>query len=1259
MVFKSALASVIRGLRSAVVLIPLVLVVGGAGFVALYTRAELPVIGLPRASGGLIVVAAILLAAAVIGPWRWLTRQVSAPVQSDTKATPAQRVAFGLAVLLLAAAVSVFGQFDGLLRGMHEPGETSAGVNAATSAFTWPGARQDQLEDAVGAWSRFVRPRSDDTGADLCASRTPGGSPDTLVAAPLPHDCNAPITVLAWQLGLDTAVLVPAYAVLLGLLLVWGRRMVCQHASQITGTAGPKAAPAIAGVASKISWALLGAVVADWIENGLTTVLATNAWIAHNSVGPGEYGLFGPVEEPSWWMVLLTVVVIAKWFGLLVVGGYLLGVGILLAQHGGAVDRRWDGVHGVAQTLLAVRVQLLIVAVFGGLMLLHEQVPDVIRRWTDQDSSVVGARGVVAAVLLAVTVWMTGRWMVDNAMSGTLRKGSAIWGRIGAIAVVTLAAIVAPWLFGWSPDWALLIPIVIVAVIWALSWLLRDVDIRAPAKQVEVPSGDAPETVINRWLAQGLGRQPTASEQPRYLEAVLATNPGLVEAGGQVQLPEGTSSLQLPDVSILSDRPDLAREVLPRLLAGAVVAILGLALLRASAGLTLYNQLLDLEREPFLALALVGLGLLLSAGAGFWLLGKRGTPQGLDAMKSSVQRSPAPALLWLLACLVVWWAAIERMTGQTFHDDAQWLGVIGVVAVGLMLLTITVCSLVLLPDRLSAEPAPLFRMLGLRRTPVLSLLTIWAIAVSVLPIHEEFHDVRPVIARPSNPAATGITIQDAFDQWRQRNCIANTTETVGQDKPVVPLILVASSGGGIRAAAWTSQVLDHALGVGSASGASSKQCTPGQPDVEQTPRVNWVFAASGISGGSLGLAAYAARLTEDAALRPPPTSSAGVQTTTSPPPPSWWRERLDKDSLAASLSWMLFVETPWSLLRFHADQDRAEVLEETWERAWQQHGLKAGEGLDQGFFSLQEPPAPNTPTPPVPRPRVPLLLFNGTSVESGCRFNASLLQSSGRQRNEPSAGCLSPRDLEASPETALAATVDLVDFVCPGQQPRLSTAVMLSARFPVISPSGHLKQPDCADAGPQAAATASQDPPPAPETFVVDGGYLENSGADTAIDLWSTLAPLVDQHNQDAKAPAYIVPLFIQIDNGYAEPAGPGAVPRKPQFVTPLLTVNATRDGRQADARQGAQVLFGKPFLIATRTDAGAAARTVQFGDETTRYVRFSLLAHPGAKAPTGWTLSDTSFDDLQQQFERSNPEGQAGTPLARVQRWFTDARLS
>jgi hypothetical protein len=1211
--------------------------VAAAILMAVYTRPDRPVVGLPEARWQLLAAAGVLLAVAAIWPLKWLTRELSIPVgENAPRASWPQRLLFGLALLLLVAAFGVLGQFDGLLRGLHGPGDTSAGVNAAISAFTPPADRKKRFGDAVGAWSKFVRPRAE--GVDLCAQgQTTGGPADAPAAPPFPKDCNAPITVLTWQLGIDTAVLVPAYAVLLGLLLVWGRRLVCQRTANIAGTAGPQAVPRIARFAKLMAWLLLLAVVADWVENGLTTLLATDAWVNYNPARSGDYGSLGLLASTIWsW--LLSLAVWFKWAGLLVVAGYLLGMAILLAEHGDFADRRWGRVRGVAQTLVAVRVQLLVVGLFAGLLLLHEQVPDVIRRWTDEGSRAVGARGVLIALLLAMTVWLSGLWMVKNASPGTPTSFHLTAVVLAPVSVV-LAAVVAPWLLGWAPDKALAVPIALVAVIGLLSLLLpRNTDIRTPSRRIRVSRVESLQYVIAQRLKEGLGRKPTQAERERYWNEVRAANPGIVE-GDELRLRPRKRTLVLPDVSVLAS-PGLAREVMPRLLASAVVAILGLAVLRASAGLTLFNQLLGLDRGRFLSLALIGLGLLLLAGVGYWLFGGRvgialAGALRLHAPTAPVARRPWLPIVLLSVCLLAWWGVIWWMAKSDFYGGAQWLGAIGVVGAGLLLFTVTVCSIVALPDRLSAGPAPLFRVLGLRRTPMLSLLAIWVVAVSVLPLDEQLHDVRPEVSRPGNTGTTGITLNDAFDQWRARNCIAVGTRVTGQEKPVVPLILVASSGGGVRAAAWTSQVLDRVLGVGPASGGTAERCTPGQPKVDTTPRVNWVFAASGVSGGSLGLAAYAARLAEDDVpqdAQPLQANLAGVHAAEGTRPARWWRERLDEDSLAASLSWMLFAETPWSWLRFHAERDRAEVLEATWERAWRQHGVAAGKGLDQGFFSLQQQQAP--------KPRVPLLLFNGTSVESGCRFNASMLQASGRQRDEPSAGCLSPRGLQASPDAVLAATVDLADFVCPYQQPRLSTAVLLSARFPVISPSGHLERPACAGDG----------PPPRPETFVVDGGYLENSGADTAIDLWSALAPLIDENNQDPAAPASIVPLFIQIDNGYAEPAGPGAVPRKPQFVTPLLAVNATRDGRQADARQGAQVLFAKPFLV--------DGRPVRFGGEANRYVRFSLLAHPGARAPTGWTLSDTSFDDLEQQFDRSNPNGDAETPLARVQTWFKEAQL-
>ena len=77
-------------------------------------------------------------------------------------------------------------------------------------------------------------------------------------------------------------------------------------------------------------------------------------------------------------------------------------------------------------------------------------------------------------------------------------------------------------------------------------------------------------------------------------------------------------------------------------------------------------------------------------------------------------------------------------------------------------------------------------------------------------------------------------------------------------------------------------------------------------------------------------------------------------------------------------------------------------------------------------------------------------------------------------------------------------------------------------------------------------------------SYLVDGGYHEGSAAATVLELWNALAPLVDEHNSDAAAPAFIIPFLMQIDNGYGEPAAPGTVPPTPRSSVPLVTVTGS-----------------------------------------------------------------------------------------------------
>ena len=109
---------------------------------------------------------------------------------------------------------------------------------------------------------------------------------------------------------------------------------------------------------------------------------------------------------------------------------------------------------------------------------------------------------------------------------------------------------------------------------------------------------------------------------------------------------------------------------------------------------------------------------------------------------------------------------------------------------------------------------------------------------------------------------TGEKLADAFDQWRYDHCLLPymAPPAPPTQRRAVPLILVASAGGGIRSAAWTTYVLDRTFSYG--KDASSGACAPpadGSSTESPAPRdSSWIFAGNGISG-SVGLSIFAAR----------------------------------------------------------------------------------------------------------------------------------------------------------------------------------------------------------------------------------------------------------------------------------------------------------------------------------------------------------------------------------------------------------------
>ncbi len=443
-------------------------------------------------------------------------------------------------------------------------------------------------------------------------------------------------------------------------------------------------------------------------------------------------------------------------------------------------------------------------------------------------------------------------------------------------------------------------------------------------------------------------------------------------------------------------------------------------------------------------------------------------------------------------------------------------------------------------DRIAVASA--LRLVGFRRTqsPVIFVLALWAVLATSVD-YTGYYAIRVV----DRDVATGslLTPEQSIDAWLGR----------GPDEATRPLLVVAASGGGIRAAYWTAMVMSCVVEMDI---AGNDPCAlPASPAVVARRR-QALLAASGASGGSLGLTSYVAQVGANWAERPRPLGL------------DWVDRHLGGDFLAPTLSTYLFTDMLASFLRPATGEDRAGTLEQAWERA-------SDGAMAQPFFAAQL------------SGREPYLLLNGTNVADGCRILTSPIRT---QQDTDAVMCTRAGD-RATAVDAAPSTIDLRNQLCPTCDISYATAALNSARFPLITPAGRVLG--------QAGASPID---------VVDGGYRDNSGASTLVDLWPEWqATLSARH-------ATVRPIFLQIDNGYS---AADLHPRPPinlnQLTAPLTAQLSLEHGIESAARQQSQHLFD-----------GVC------GD--TRYVRITTLPHPGISAPLGWVLSSQAAADLRSQ---------------------------
>jgi hypothetical protein len=299
-----------------------------------------------------------------------------------------------------------------------------------------------------------------------------------------------------------------------------------------------------------------------------------------------------------------------------------------------------------------------------------------------------------------------------------------------------------------------------------------------------------------------------------------------------------------------------------------------------------------------------------------------------------------------------------------------------------------------------------------------------------------------------------------------------------------------------------------------------------------------LFAISSVSGGSFGAAVYAG-LRRD--LDPAVTPRAGAAS-------QILQERFLAPMVAKlvagdMLQWFL----PFPVRGF----DRSSAMETAFGRAYSAHAHRDSMAL---AFTAFRPPRTAD---------VPVLLLNSTSVQLGRRVVAS-----------PYPWPLSDLSVEEQ---------DPVDFHrLTGRDVSVATAVHNTARFPYISAAGRLRARNGENLG-----------------HLVDGGYFENTGADTLIDLLRYL--------KRSASPLSVRFIAVVLLNSPPEEhlTDPGRIPWR-------------------DTASLGEVFSPLRALLQTRAARGdLALRRLRESVEPGDVVEFRVCSDSGLReAPLGWQLS-------------------------------------
>ncbi len=465
-----------------------------------------------------------------------------------------------------------------------------------------------------------------------------------------------------------------------------------------------------------------------------------------------------------------------------------------------------------------------------------------------------------------------------------------------------------------------------------------------------------------------------------------------------------------------------------------------------------------------------------------------------------------------------------------------------------------------------------------RGLPLLSLLAVVAASLHALHLNDN-HRVRqyPTMTTHEKPLPAPQDRRPDFDAyakaWLQSRCAPNRA---------CPVIMVSTEGGGLRAAAWTAMVLSQFT-------VQIDQALP--PNGSEPLFERYLFAASGVSGGSLGLATYVT------SLQKAPQTGLSAQARS---------ERiLDHDFLAPVMANAWFLDFTQRWLPGALFDDRGRALTRAWEQVAQDEGITA---LAQPFSNLYVTANGDIDT------NTPALFFNSTTVAQGWRFVEHPF-----------------RPFAVNPWTSAYDGARWLDPRVP-----LSEVILNSARFTYLSPAGTLQT--AADPSPALSPAAFQ---------LVDGGYFENSGTETLRELMQRLRTIAAQQAQ----PLQFIVVHISNDPSLRDFVDA----HNPKQPLPLYSAACPRTPSPTELHSYGEATAPLVALLETRNARGELARANLLASLQTNPtepgnsdVLWHLRLCPGNyPLPLGWTISPPVFDEMHRQLEQDYPINTMATWLA------------